>query len=274
MKVPERSQGIDSFLLSFLEKSPVLSRYAITRGWHYVVSWLQRSTGVGLVIIVYLYLFSLVPTPEATRARMGICAGPIFAFSIWISSLITGFHALNGGRLILYELFRIRNDAAMIRWTFVLTIAYGALSGLLMIIKNRGMPAAVFWGAAFLGGVLTAYPVVSRIGKSRHSIPWKIQRISGGFLFIAVPAYLLLSFLSMGVADQAKTAAVTAHNGFVRISTVILAVTALYHAGYGLFSIAADYASSRTVRVAIAALIVVGTAALAVLALKILLSVS
>jgi len=246
----------------------------MTRGWHYVLSWLHRCTGIGLVIIVYLYLFSSVPTPEATRPRMGICAGPLFAFSIWISYLITGFHALNGGRLILYELFGKRNDAAMIRWTFVLTIAYGALSGLLMIMKNRGMPAAVFWGAAFLGGVLTAYPVVSRIGKSRHSIPWKIQRISGGFLFIAVPAYLLLSFLSMGAADQAKAAAVTARDGFARISTVILAVTALYHAGYGLFSIAADYASSRTVRVGIAALIVVGTAALAVLALKILLSVS
>ena len=276
MKVPEESQGIDAFLLSFLEKAPVLSRYAKTRGWYYVVSWLQRYTGIGLVIIliVHLYILSSVRTPEATYARVIIFTGPIFAFFIWVSSLIVGFHALNGGRLILYELFGKRNDAAMIRWTSALTIAYAALFGLFMIMKNRGMPAVFFWWAAFLGGVVTAYTVASRIGKSRHSVPWKIQRISGAFLFITVPAYLLFSYLSPGVADQARAAVVPVQNVFIRIATFTLTILALYHAGYGLFSIAADYVSSQTVRVGITALIFVVTVALAALAFRLLLSVS
>jgi hypothetical protein len=38
MKVSEEGQGIGFSLWPILEKLPVLSRYAKTRGWHYVIS--------------------------------------------------------------------------------------------------------------------------------------------------------------------------------------------------------------------------------------------
>jgi succinate dehydrogenase hydrophobic anchor subunit len=49
--------------------------------------------------------------------------------------------------------------------------------------------------------------------------------------------------------------------------------SALYHAGYGLFSIAADYTSSGIMRAVMTTLIVLAMAVLAVLALRLILFV-
>jgi succinate dehydrogenase hydrophobic anchor subunit len=57
---------------------------------------------------------------------------------------------------------------------------------------------------------------------------------------------------------------------FTRLVTLTLATLALYHAGYGLFSIAADYTSSGTTRAGMTALIVVLIAVLAVLAFRLI----
>ena len=151
MKVPEESQGIGASLLPILEKLPVLSRYARTRGWYYVICWLQRVTGIGLFIalMVHIYTLSSWQTPSVYHTGMNIPARPFFVFLAWILSLFVSFHALNGGRLILYELFGMRNDETMIRWTFGLSAAYAAMVGLLMILKNQRASAFFFWMIAF-----------------------------------------------------------------------------------------------------------------------------
>jgi len=52
-----------------------------------------------------------------------------------------------------------------------------------------------------------------------------------------------------------------------------MTISALYHAGYGLFSIAADYVSSRITRAGMTALIVILVALLGVLAFRFVLFV-
>ena len=275
MKVPEESQGIGASLLPIHEKLPVLSRYAKTRGWYYVICWLQRVTGIGLFIalMVHIYTLSSWQTPSVYHTGMNIPARPFFVFLAWILSLFVSFHALNGGRLILYELFGMRNDETMIRWTFGLSAAYAAMVGLLMILKNQSASAFFFWMMAFFAGAVSAFVVDSRTAKSRHSLFWKLQRISGAFLLTTTPAYLLFSYLNPGLADGAQTVVGRLQNAFVRIVTLALAVSALYHAGYGLFSIAADYTSSRRLRTGVTALIFAVIAVLTVLAFRLILSV-
>ena len=270
MKLPEESHRIDASLLPILEKAPALSWYAKTRGWYYVISWLHRFTGIGLVIylMVHMYTLSSLKTPDVSTTQLKILAWPIYAFLAWASSLVVSFHALNGGRLILYELFGKRNDAAMIRWTFGLSVSYATLLGLLMIMKTQSVPAAFYGWLASFAGVVTAYTVASRIWKSRHSVLWKLQRISGAFLLVTVPAYVMFSFLNPGAADEAQAAVARMQNVSIQILSLALAAPALFHAGYGLFSIAADYVSARTVRAGIAALIVLVIAALAFLAFR------
>ena len=194
MKIPGESRGIGTSLMPILERLPVLSWYAKTRGWHYVISWLHRFTGIGLIIIliVHMYILSSLQTPDVDLAKVKVIVSPIFLLLAWASSLVVGFHALNGGRLILYELFGRRDDADMIRWIFGLSAAYAAMVGLLMMMKNQRVSAFFFWLMAFSLGAIAAYVVASRIWKKRHSVLWKLQRISGAFLFITVPAYTLI----------------------------------------------------------------------------------
>jgi succinate dehydrogenase hydrophobic anchor subunit len=275
MKIPGESRGTGASFMPILEKVPVLSWYARTRGWHYVISWLHRFTGIWLFIALMIHMYILSPwqTPNVFITDMKIPVRPILVFLSWTSSLVVSFHALNGGRLILYELFGKRSDEAMIRWTFGLSVTYAAIVGLLMIMKNQSVSAFFFWLMAFSLGATAAYVIASRIWSKRHSVLWKLQRISGAFLFITVPAYLLFSYLNPGEADGAHEAIAWMQNVFTRLVFLTLATCALFHAGYGLFSIAADYTSSGITRAGMTALIVVAIAVLAVLAFRLILSV-
>lgn len=275
MKIAGESRRIGTSFMPILERLPVLSWYAKTRGWHYVISWLHRLTGIGLLIILIVHLYTLASlrTPGVDPAKMQMIVSPIFLFLALASSLVVGFHALNGGRLVLYELFERRDDTDMIRWIFGLSAAYAAMVGLLLMMKNQRVSAFFFWLTAFSLGAIAAYVVASRILEKRHSVLWKLQRISGAFLFITVPAYLLFSYLNPGEADGAQEAIVWMQNVFIRLVFLMLAACALYHAGYGLFSIAADYISSGITRTGMAALIVVVIAVLAVSAFRLILSV-
>jgi succinate dehydrogenase hydrophobic anchor subunit len=223
--------------------------------------------------MVHLYTLSSLQTPDVTHAKMKAIVSSIFLFLAWASSLVVSFHALNGGRLILYELFGRRNDADMVRWIFGLSAAYAAMVGLLMMMKNQHVSAFFFWLTAFFSGAIAAYVVASRLWRKRHSVLWKLQRISGAFLFIAVPAYLLFSYLNPAEAEGAQGAIVQMENVFTRLVTLTLATLALYHAGYGLFSIAADYTSSRITRAGMTALIALAMAVLAVWAFRLIWSV-
>lgn len=275
MKTPGENRRIGVSLMSVLESLPVLSHYAKTRGWHYVISWLHRFTGIWLFValMVHMVTLSSCQTPNVINTDMKIAVQPIFVFLAWASSLAVSFHALNGGRLILYELFGKRSDDAMIRWTFGLSVTYAVIVGLLMIMKNQSASALFFWLMTFFSGAIAAYLVASRLWNKRHSVLWKLQRISGAFLFTTVPAYLLFSYLNPGEADGALGVLAWMQNVFTRLVLLTLATSALYHAGYGLFSIAADYTSSGITRAGMTALIVVVFAVLAVLAFRLIFSV-
>jgi len=275
MKISEVSQENGACWLPILEKLPFVSRYAKTRGWHYALSWLHRLSGIGLLIylILHVYTLSLLQTPDLYNAQMQRMAWPIFVFLSWFAALLVGFHTLNGGRLVLYELFGQRNDAAMLRWTFSLILLYAAMVGIVMIMKNQSASPVFFWMATLFAGAVAAYAVAARIWKSRHSFFWKLQRISGAFLFVAAPAYLLFLSLNQGSAHDAQAAAARMQGAFVRIVVLAAAASALFHAGYGLFSIVSDYVHSRMARTWLTALLVVVFLFLAFLVLKITLSI-
>lgn len=268
MKVSEAERGSGARLPAGLAKVPFLSRWARNRGWHYVLAWLHRITGIWLVAALAAHIYNL-SAPGAAGAKASSLPG--FEFLAWASAAAAGFHALNGGRLILYELFGCRNDATLVRWTFGLSAAYAALIGFLMTAKNQSASPLFFWLMACFAGLAAAYTVASRIWKSRHSVLWMLQRISGAFLLIAVPAYLLFSHLAPGAGNPARAAvARMQESAFTMLVLVALTTVSLYHAGYGLFSVMADYVATRRALAGLVALIAAAAAVLAFFAFRIL----
>jgi len=275
MKANTISNRSGGWMMPLLEKAPFLSDYARSHGWHYVISWCHRISGVGLVVylLIHIYTLSSLQTPEVYDGKMKLLAVPIVVFLAWLSCLPVVFHALNGGRLILYESFGSRNDETMVRWTFGLTALYAAVFGLLILLKNQNVSPFFFWLLFLLTAVLAAYAVGARLWRSGHTLSWKLQRITGAFLLIAIPAHLMFSHLNPGVAHEAQAVILRMQSVFIKVVDILLAVSALYHAGYGLFSIGADYIRTRSLRRLYTAAVAVVFAAFLFIALRLTVSV-
>jgi succinate dehydrogenase / fumarate reductase cytochrome b subunit len=117
-------------ILSGLENVPVVSFYAKTRGWLFVIAWTHRISGLLMVLYIgiHIYTLSFLATPDAYDTKMKLFSFFPFSFLEWLLAAPVIFHALNGGRLILYEIFGIRNDESMIRWVLGLSAIYFASS--------------------------------------------------------------------------------------------------------------------------------------------------
>jgi succinate dehydrogenase hydrophobic anchor subunit len=121
---------IEAPLIKWLKKIPRISLVAETRGWFYLISWSHRITGIFLVISLWVYLYGFHAL-QASRYSF------ILALSLWMVAIPMAFHGFNGARLILYELFGNRNDDAMIRSVFALSLLYVIVLGLLMLMGNQ-----------------------------------------------------------------------------------------------------------------------------------------
>lgn len=264
MKANTISSRSGGWAMPLLEKVPFLSDSARSHGWHYVISWCHRISGVGLVVylLIHIYTLSSLQTPAVYDGKMKLLAIPIVVF-----------HALNGGRLILYESFGSRNDETMVRWTFGLTALYAAVFGLLILLKNQNVSPFFFWLLFLLAALLTAYGVGARLWRSGHTLYWKLQRITGAFLLVAIPAHLMFSHLNPGVAHEAQAVILRMQSVFIKVVDILLAVSALYHAGYGLFSIGADYIRTRSLRRLYTAAVAVVFAVFLFIALRLTVSV-
>jgi len=247
----------ESLILRQLERLPYVASYASTRGWPFIISWCNRVAGLLLVIWVWLHIYILgfLCTPSAFDEKMGVFKWVIFALLQWVLSIPVIFHALNGGRLILYEIFGKRNDETMIRWMLALSAVYVALVGLFMILDNQSVSPFLFWLLILVISIVIAYGVAQRIWRSDHAIFWKLQRISGAFLLVMVPAHLLFMHLNPSVGMEASVVIKRMQSWFIKVVDLALVVAALYHGGYGLFSVLSEFLSSRVLKVALGCVI-------------------
>ncbi len=80
-------------------------------------------------------------TPSHYDTKMQIFSSPLFGFFEWLLAVPVIFHALNGGRLILYESFGNREDNAVIKWLSSFSALYLLFLGILMIAGNQSVSA-------------------------------------------------------------------------------------------------------------------------------------
>ena len=263
------------FLLSGLENVPIVSFYAKTRGWPFVIAWIHRISGLLMLLYIgfHIYTLSFLPTPDAFDAKMKLFGFFPFQILEWLLVAPVIFHALNGGRLILYEIFGIRNDESMIRWVLGLSATYFSLLGLLMIMGNQSVSPIFFWLSLFIAGILTGYLVVSKIWNIAGSFAWKLQRITGAYLFVMIPAHLLFVHLQPAIGHEAGIVIARMQNGFIKFIDLTLVIGVLYHAGYGLTAIIRDYLRSRLLQTSLAYLIFLVMAVFAWISIRLTLTI-
>ena len=262
-------------ILSGLENIPIVSFYAKTRGWPFVIAWIHRISGLLMLLYIgiHIYTLSFLATPDAYDAQMKRFGFFPFPILEWLLAVPVIFHALNGGRLILYEIFGIRNDESMIGWVLGLSATYFSLLGLLMIMGNQSVSPVFFWLSIVIVGILTGYPVVSKIWNIAGSFAWKLQRITGAYLFVMIPAHLLFMHLQPAIGHEAGIVIARMQNGFIKFIDLTLVVGVLYHAGYGLTAIIRDYLSSRLLQTSLAYLIFLVMAVFAWISIRLTLTI-
>lgn len=244
-------------ILPFFEKIPFLAFYAKTRGEAFILTWLHRLAGIGLVLFMWMHLYTLtsLANPASYDAKMGLFKIPTLAFLEWALAIPVIYHSLNGGRLILYEVFGVREDVSMIRWVWGLSVVYVLLLGALILMGNQEVSPTFFWLVIFVSGFILCFGVAFRIWKSEQTKAWKLQRITGAFLLMMVPAHMVFMHLNLPVGHQANIVIVRAQATFIKVVDLTLLLALLYHGGYGLISVLGDYLSSRALRIGGAAAI-------------------
>ncbi|MFC1798691.1 hypothetical protein ACFLZL_02655 [Thermodesulfobacteriota bacterium] len=244
----------EGFLLSKLGRISPLQRYIKTYGWPFLIAWFHRISGIVLVFYLWLHLYTLnlLLDPDVFDAKMKFFRLFIFVFLEWLLAIPVIYHALNGGRLILYEFFGHRNEAAIIRWTTGLSAVYVLLMGFMMMMGNQTVSPIFYWLGILVFSLSLCGLAVSRIWNSRNSAAWKLQRISGAFLLIMIPAHLLVMHLQPLIGHDAGQIISRLQNVFIKTINVSMLVAAFYHGSYGLFSMSKDYISSKAVQLMLA----------------------
>ena len=84
---------------------------------------------------------------------------------------------------------------------------------------------------------------------------WKLQRITGAFLLMLVPAHIVFMHVNAPVGHQANVVIMRMQEIFIKVVDMALLLGLLYHGGYGLISVVGDYLSSRGLRIGAALVI-------------------
>ena len=241
-----------------MNRIPFISFYAKTRGWPYVIAWFHRITGLFLVVYLWFHTYTLLSlsSPPLYDDMMKIYGSFLFTILEWALAIPVIFHALNGGRLILYEGFEMRNDRSMICYLLGLSVVYVALLAFFMLMGTQSVSPIFYWLVMLMAALTLAYGVASKFWKTKHSLLWKLQRITGAFLLVMVPAHLLFMHLNPSVGKDANIVIMRMQNWFIKFIDISLIVMVIYHAGYGVMSVIRDYIGFRVFRTGLAVLVI------------------
>jgi len=233
----------ESYIISMMDKIPILSYFASSRGWSFLISWAHRLAGLTLVgyIFAHIYTLSLLFSPATFDADMKFLDNFVFAFLEWCVAIPVIFHSLNGGRLILYELFHVREEEIVIRSLVFLGAVYVLLVGFFFIEESPQISFTLFWSITVAISLLAFLIVLFKIWATANSIFWKLQRITGAFMLPMLIGHMLFMHMNYLTGHDSKTILLRMQSPFIMGLDFVFIVFLLFHAGYGVFSIVADY---------------------------------
>ena len=235
----------------YLQKIPLGRTLAVSRskGGSYVIGWVHRVTGLFLVIYLLLHVntLSTLTEPDVFTARMAIFSGPLFTVMEWLLAVPVIVHSLNGGRLLVYELFTTSYDELLRTWAGIIAIVYLVLLGYFMFLGDQWVSPVFFWFSAMAVGLVLSYACVMRLRRTKGTLFWKMQRLSAALLFVLVPAHMLFMHLNHSVGRDVQVITQRLSLPSIALIDAILLILVLYHGGYGLIVIIKDYITERRI---------------------------
>jgi len=236
-----------------------VNNYHLARkGPFFIAAWVHRATGIYLVFMLALLSLVQLEAPYHGSALDSILA--------WMASVPLIFHALNGARLMLYEFYGRRDDKEMLYWVGAVSCLYLLVLAILAVSSNQSVSPFFFWLAACSLALVAACAIRARLRGLGHSLLWVLQRVTAALLLVLAPSFAMYVHLRpIGPQTGFQVA-------FVRGVYLLLLGSALYHAGYGLWSISADYLGSKVLRVITGAAVTLAMLAVGSAGVKILLT--
>lgn len=246
-----------------------------SKGWPYIATWAHRISGVFLVIYLVFHIVTLysLQTPEKFIDKMNFFSKVFPGFLEWFLAIPVIYHSLNGGRLILYEIFAQRNDKSMFRLILAISLIYLFLLGIYMVVGNQSVSPFFFWSQVSIASSCLALITIRKLKNNKASIFWKLQRISGAFLFIMIPAHMIFMHLDPTIGRDVQVITERMNNLFIKCIDVGLVTSALYHSCYGLIGICLDYISDRKARLICSVAIILVTTVFAIIGINLTISI-
>ncbi len=237
-------------VISQCERLPVVAYYKRSRGWPFILSWTHRATGVVLVcyLLLHVYTLSSLVEPAVFEAKMAFYRHLFFSLLEWAIAIPLVFHAFNGGRLILFEIFNVRNDDIMSRWVVALGAVFLMMLGYLMIAGDQQVSAGFFWLIALIITGIAGYIVFTKINKTANHALWKMQRISGALLLPMLSAHMLFMHMNYAVGHDVDVITIRLQNYFTKGIDIILVTLITFHGTYGMCAIISDYVAKNFFR--------------------------
>lgn len=254
-----RTAKIESYIISLVERFPILSYYTTSRGWSFLISWGHRLAGLTLIgyMFAHIYTLSLLFTPATFDADMKLLHNFVFSFLEWALAVPLLFHSLNGGRLILYELFHMREDEIVMRSMIIIGLVYILIVGFFFVEESQQISVALFWSITVAISLIAFFIVLNKIWRTGNSILWKLQRITGAFMIPMLLGHMLFMHMNYLTGHDSRTILLRMQDPFIRGIDLVFITLLLFHAGYGVFSIVADYIKPGPILRSLAVLVII-----------------
>jgi len=121
-----------------------------------------------------------------------------------------------------------------------------------MILDNQSVTSGFFWLTALIISISLGYGVGAKIWNTGTSIAWKLQRVSGSFMVIMIPAHMIFMHLNVSTGHDASVVIARMQHFFIKIVDFGLIIAVFFHGGYGLLAVAKDYIPLKSLQNAIA----------------------
>jgi succinate dehydrogenase hydrophobic membrane anchor protein len=267
--------GVEAYLTGLMERSEKLTYYVRSRGWGFILTWGHRVAGVTLVLYLFFHILTLtgLDEPSGFASKMKFFDNFLFSFFEWTLAIPVIFHALNGSRLILYEIFRVRNEALMIRWVLLLGTLYVLSLGLFMLMANQQVSVGVFWLTVAIASAIAGAVVYRKLWPTHNPPLWKLQRISGAFLLPMVSGHMFFMHLNYQVGHDVETIVARMSGLGIKLVDFVFVLTVFFHAGFGLHTIIGDYVEDNRLRTGLSVLTTFVMAVFAYVGVKLILSI-